>query len=307
MHPPIVRLTVSASDSTDDKRLQTALVEIAAQDPTLRVGAQQMGIAHSVEGTSASHLESICNRLRVEYHLAINVSPTEAVLVETIRKQAEAEGKYIRQTGGSGNYGHCKLRIEPGELGEGYEFINAIKGGKIPSDYIESIDQGIEAAMRQGVLAGFPVVDVRVTLYDGSYHDTDSNPIAFSFAASIAFKEAAKRASPVLLEPMMALEIEVPEELVGLARHEVYTHRGRIESNVAANGFSEIKAVVPLSEILASASGVFDEAPKEFAGYEPARDDRSPDENGSGVTANRPGGPRPRRRSEVAQPEPEDE
>jgi elongation factor G len=164
-------------------------------------------------------------------------------LLETVRKQAEAEGKYIRQTGGSGNYWHCKLRIEPGELGKGYEFINDIRVGKVPSEYIESIEQGIQAAMRQGVLGGFSIVDVKVTLYDGSYHETDSNPVAFTFAGSIAFKEAAKKASPVLLEPMMAIEVEVPEELVDLTRHEVYTHRGRIESNVAANGFNEIKAV----------------------------------------------------------------
>ena len=177
-------------------------------------------------------------------------------MLETIRKQAEAEGKYIRQTGGSGNYGHCKLRIEPDEPGKGYEFINDIKGGSIPSEYIESIDQGIQAAMRQGVLAGFPVVDVRVTLYDGSYHETDSNPMAFTFAGSIAFKEAAKNASPVLLEPVMAIEIDVPEELMAETRQEVYTHRGRIESNVTADGFSEIEAVVPLSELLASASGI---------------------------------------------------
>lgn len=303
-----MRMAVSAVDVADDQRLQSALAEIAGQrHPSVIINPYPQDRLYDLEGTAESELDLICDRLRDDYRIAINVAPPQAILIETIRKQAEAEGKYIRQIGGSGNYGHCKLRIEPGELGTGYEFINEIRGGSVPRDYIESIDQGIQAAMRQGVLAGFPVVDVRVTLYDGSYHETDSNPLAFTFAGSIAFKEAAKKASPVLLEPMMAIEIEVPEELVDLTRHEVYTHRGRIESNVATNGFSEIKAVVPLSELLASASGVFDEAPMEFAGYEPARDDRSPDENGSGVTANRPSGPRPRRRSEIALPEPEDE
>ena len=303
---PILRLLVSPLNGADNSRLQAALVEIAGQDTSVNVNAQPQEGHYSLEAMTESALDSVCDRLRDEYRLSIDVGPPAAILLETVRRQAEAEGKYIRQTGGSGNYGHCKLRIEPAEPGKGYQFINDTGAGSVPSEYIHSIDQGIQTAMRQGVLAGIPVVDVKVTLYDGSFHETDSNPMAFTFAGSIAFKEAAKRASPVLLEPMMAIEIEVPQELAPATRHEVYRHRGRIESNVTANGFSEIKAVVPLSELLVSSSGIA-VFPMEFAGYEALRDSGSSDENGSGVTANKPNGPRPNRRSEMARPGPEDD
>lgn len=302
---PILRLVVSAVDGADDTQLRAALSQIAGQNTSVNVNAQPQDGHYSLEGRAESDLDSICDRLRDEYHLAINVGPPTAILLETVRKQAEGEGKYIRQTGGSGNYGHCKLRIEPDVPGKGYEFINDAKVGSIPSEYVESIDKGIQAAMKQGVLGGFPVVDVKVTLYDGSYHETDSNPMAFNFAALIAFKEAAKKASPVLLEPVMAVEIEVPEELSAATRQEIYQHRGRIESHVTADGFSEIEALVPLSELLVSSSGISG-CPMEFAGYEAVRDSGFTDENGSGVTANKPNGPRPGRRSETARPDPED-
>jgi elongation factor G len=303
---PILRLVVSAVNASDDTQLQAALSQIAGQNISVNVNAQPQDGYYSLEGTTESDLDSICDRLRDEYHIAINVGPPTAILLETVRKQAEAEGKYIRQTGGSGNYGHCRIRIEPDEPGKGYEFINDIKGGSIPNEYIASIDQGIQAAMKQGVLAGFPVVDVRVTLYDGSYHETDSNPMAFTFAGSIAFKKAAKKASPVLLEPVMAIEIEVPEELAAAIRHDIDAHRGRIESNVTANGFSEIKAVVPLSELLVSATGIA-VCQMDFAGYEAVRDSGSEDENESGVTANKPNHPRLGSRSEMARWDPEED
>jgi elongation factor G len=303
---PILRLVVSPLNSADNTRLQAAVVEIAGQNTSVSVNAQSQEGHYSLEAMTESALDSICDRLRDEYHLLIDVSPPAVILLETVRKQAEAEGKYIRQTGGWGNYGHCKLRIEPAEPGKGYQFIDDISAGAVPSKYIDSIDQGIRAAMKQGVLAGFPVVDVKVMLYDGSYHETDSNPMAFTFAGSIAFKEAAKKASPVILEPMMSIEMEVPEELVAATRHEVNTHRGRIESSVTASGFSQIKAVVPLSELLVSSSGIA-VCPMEFAGYEAVRESGSSDENGSGVPANKPNGPRPRRRSEMARPAPEDD
>ena len=304
--PPILRLAVSAADPADDERLQRALVEIAGQVSEVSINPQPQDGLYRIEGRTESDLDSVCDRLRDEHHIAIDVGPPMAIFLETVRKQAEAEGKYIRQTGGSGNYGHCKLRIEPAEPGKGYQFIDDIGAGAVPSKYIDSIDQGIRAAMKQGVLAGFPVVDVKVMLYDGSYHETDSNPMAFTFAGSIAFKEAAKKASPVILEPMMSIEMEVPEELVAATRHEVNSHRGRIESSVTASGFSQIKAVVPLSELLVSSSGIA-VCPMEFAGYEAVRGSGSSDENGSGVPANKPNGPRPRRRSEMARPAPEDD
>jgi elongation factor G len=303
---PILRLVISAVNSADGPELQAALSRIAGQNSSVHINAQPQEGYYSLEGRTEADIDSICDRLRDEFQLPIHVGPPTAILLETVRKRAEAEGKYIRQTGGSGNYGHCKIRIEPDEPGKEYEFINDIKGGSIPNEYIESIDQGIQAAMRQGVLAGFPVVGVRVTLYDGSYHETDSNPMAFAFAGSIAFKEAAKKASPVLLEPVMAIEIEVPEELAAAIRHDINAHRGRIESNVTANGFSEIKAVVPLSELLVSATGIA-VCRMDFAGYEAVRDSGSEGENGSGVTANKPNGPRPGRRSETTRSDPEDD
>ena len=308
MLPPIVRLTVSASDSTDDERLQTALVEIDAQDTTLRVDAQQMGIAHSLEGTSASHLESICNRLRDEYHLAINVSPPEAVLVETIRKSGEAEGKFIRQVGGLGNYGHCKLHIEPSTSGEGYVFASAVSHDALPKEYLSSIERGVQSAMRLGVLSGRPLVDLKVTVVDASYHALDSNPMAFEFAGAVALKDAVRNAAPVLLEPMMLVEIEeLPQELAATIRDEVKMHRGRIDRELTVNGWSEFRAIVPLSELLLSSSHLLAEFPAEFAGYEPVADGGVSGENGTGVPANKPSRPPHGRRSETARPDQEDE
>ena len=308
MLPPIVRLTVSASDSTHDKRLQTALVEIAAQDPTLRVDAEQMGIAHSLEGSSASHLESICNRLRDEYHLAINVSPPEAVLVETICKSGEAEGKFIRQVGGLGNYGHCKLHIEPSKSGEGYVFASAVSHDALPEEYLSSIERGVQSAMRLGVLSGHHLVDLKVTVVDGSYHAEDSNPVAFEMAGTIALRDAVRNAAPILLEPMMLVEIEeVPQELAATIRDEVNSHRGRVDRELTVNGWSEFRAIVPLSELLLSSSRLLAEFKTEFAGYEPVSDGGVSGDNGTGVTANKPSRPPHRRRSEMVRPDQEDE
>lgn len=295
-------LTVRAGDSADDKPLQTALDEIVSRDPSISITQSEDG-PFTLKGTSESHLESICDHLRHECHLAIDVSPLRAILIEAIRKQAEGEGRYIRQSGGLGNYGHCKIRIEPNEPGKGYEFINDIKGSVIPKEYIKPIDQGIQDAMKLGILAGFPVVDVKVTLFEGSSHEVDSNEMAFKFAGSIAFKEAARKASPVLLEPMMAVEFEVPEELTAAIRSEILAHRGRIVRNLAGKGLSETKAIVPLSELLGSVSRGLAEFPMEFAGYEPVSDHGSSDDDVSGVTANKPNSPRPGRRSEMAQDE----
>lgn len=304
IHP--MYLTLSAVDVADDERLRTALAQIGGEWSGVSIKAEpESTYALSVDGWS--YLESICDRLRSEYHCAINVSPVKAVLLETIRMQTEAEGKYIRQTGGSGNYGHCKLRIEPNEPGKGYEFVNGIKGGKIPKEYIKPIDEGVQSALELGVLAGFPIVDVKVTLYDGSYHEADSNEMAFKFAGSIAFKEAARKAHPVLLEPVMAVEIEVPEELGAAILREVHGHRGRIERQRTVDGFSEIEAIVPLSELLDSASTGLAQFPMEFAGYEAVSDRGPSTDSGIGVTANKPNHPRPRRRSDAAPIEHEDD
>ena len=301
---PIERLTVSAADNADDEHLRTALAEIAGQDPTLTIDAEQRGILHTLEGSGTSHLGSICDCLRGEYHVAINVGPLEAVLLETIRKPAEAEGKYIRQIGGHGNYGHCWLHIEPSKPHEGYAFTSTVSADALPHDYLSSIDRGVQQTMHSGVLSGQHLVDLKVTVVDGSYHETDSNNFAFQIAGAIALKNAVQKAVPVILEPMMSVEIEVPQGLAAAIRNEIYTHRGRVESDLAADGLSEIQAIVPLAELLLSNSSTLAEFPTELTGYEPvSRGGRSTDE-GAGVTANKPNHPRQGRGSESAWPDP---
>ncbi len=202
------------------------------------------------------HLEIIVDRMMREYKVEANVGKPQVNYRETIRRNAEAEGKYIRQTGGSGNYGHAKIRVSPNEPGKGYEFSNDIKGGVIPKEYIKPIDQGIQEAMAGGVLAGYEMVDIKVSLYDGSYHDVDSNEMAFKIAGSMAFKEAARKAKPVLLEPVMAVEVTVPEEYMGTIIGDLNSRRGRIEGMEMVGGVQAIKATVPLSNMFGYATAM---------------------------------------------------
>jgi elongation factor G len=195
------------------------------------------------------HLEIIVDRMMREHKVEANVGKPQVAYRETIRKKAEAEGKYIRQTGGSGQYGHCKLRVEPNEPGKGYEFVNEIVGGSIPKEFIKPIDNGVKEALEGGVLAGYPMVDIKVSLYDGSYHDVDSNEMAFKIAGSMAFKEAARRASPVLLEPVMSVEVVVPEEFMGVIIGDLNSRRGRIEGMEHRAGSQVVKAIVPLANM----------------------------------------------------------
>jgi elongation factor G len=304
---PYLYLTVSAVDSGDDERLQKALVEIVTHDPLTSVVPQPMKGTHIVEGETESQLDAICDRLRDEYKLSINVGAPTVSLLETIRESGEAEGRYIRQVGGSGNYGHCKLRIEPQLSGEGYSFTSSVPGDVLPNEYVRAVDRGVRRAMRTGILRGFPLVDLKVTLIDGSYHAADSNPMAFEIAGSIAFEHAARKASPVLLEPVMLVEIDVPDAFTAMVEPDIFQLRGRIDRMVSENGRSEIKAIVPLAELLASGFSSLTEFTKEFAGYEAVSEDDASDENASGVTANKPNYPRTGRRSEMARPEPEGE
>ena len=184
-----------------------------------------------------------------EFKVEANVGKPQVAYRETIRKRVESEGKFVRQSGGRGQYGHVRLVVEPNEPGKGYEFINDIKGGVVPKEYIKPIDQGVQGALELGILAGYPIVDVKVHLYDGSYHEVDSNEMAFKFAGSIAFKEAARKASPVLLEPVMAVEVTVPEEFMGTIIGDINSRRGRIEGMEHAAGSQVIKAIVPLKEM----------------------------------------------------------
>jgi elongation factor G len=245
----VISVAIEPKTKADQEKMGIALSRLADEDPTFKVHTDEDSGQTIISGMGELHLEILVDRMRREHKVEANVGEPKVAFRETIRKKAEAEGKYIRQTGGSGNYGHCKLRIEPNAPGKGYEFINDIKGGAVPKEYIKPIDQGVRGALELGILAGFPMVDVKVTLIDGSYHEVDSNEMAFKFAGSIAFKEAARKASPVLLEPVMAVEVTVPEEFMGVIIGDINSRRGRIEAMEHAAGSQVIKAMVPLKEM----------------------------------------------------------
>jgi elongation factor G len=245
----VISVAIEPKTKADQEKMGIALSRLADEDPTFKVRTDEDSGQTIISGMGELHLEILVDRLKREHKVEANVGEPKVAFRETIRKHAEAEGKYIRQTGGSGNYGHCWLRVEPNEPGKGYEFINDIKGGVVPREYIKPIDQGIQGALELGILAGFPIVDVKVTLFDGSYHEVDSNEMAFKFAGSIAFKEAARKASPVLLEPVMAVEVTVPDEFMGVIIGDINSRRGRIEHVEHAAGSQVIKAIVPLKEM----------------------------------------------------------
>ncbi len=245
----VISVAIEPKTKADQEKMGVALSRLADEDPTFKVRTDEESGQTIISGMGELHLEILVDRMKREHKVEANVGEPKVAFRETIRKTAEAEGKYIRQTGGSGNYGHCKLRIEPNTPGAGYEFINAIKSGSVPKEYIKPIDQGVQGAIELGILAGYPLVDIKVTLFDGSYHEVDSNEMAFKFAGSIAFKEAARKASPVLLEPVMAVEVTVPEEHMGTIIGDINSRRGRIEGMEHAAGSQVIKAIVPLKEM----------------------------------------------------------
>jgi elongation factor G len=246
---PVISVAIEPKTKADQEKMGVALSRLAEEDPTFKVRTDEDSGQTIISGMGELHLEILVDRMKREHKVEANVGEPKVAFRETIRKTAEAEGKYIRQTGGSGNYGHCWLRIEPNEPGKGYEFINEIKGGVVPKEYIKPIDMGVRGAMEGGVLAGFPMVDVKVALFDGSYHEVDSNENAFKIAGSVAFKEAAHKAKPVLLEPVMAVEVTVPEEFMGVIIGDINSRRGRIEGMEHVSGSQVIKAMVPLKEM----------------------------------------------------------
>ncbi len=251
---PVIAVAVEPKTKADQEKMGMALAKLAQEDPTFRVHTDPDSGQTIISGMGELHLEIIVDRMMREYKVEANVGKPQVAYRETIRSNAEAEGKYIRQTGGSGNYGHAKIRVEPNEAGKGYEFVNDIKGGSIPKEYIKPIDQGIQDAMTRGILAGYEMVDIKVTLFDGSYHDVDSNEMAFKIAGSMAFKEAARKAKPVLLEPMMDVEVTVPEEYMGTIIGDLNSRRGRIEGMEMVGGSQAIKATVPLSTMFGYAT-----------------------------------------------------
>ena len=253
---PVIAVAVEPKTKSDQEKMGVALGKLAQEDPTFKVNTDPDSGQTIIAGMGELHLEILVDRMMREFNVQANVGKPQVAYRETIRKQAQAEGKYIRQTGGSGQYGHVRIRLEPNLPGKGYEFINDVVGGVIPKEFIKPVDQGIKEAMEGGVLAGYEMVDVKVTLYDGSYHDVDSNEMAFKIAGSMAFKEAARKASPVLLEPVMSVEVVVPEEYMGTIIGDLSSRRGRIEGIEHRAGSQVIKAMVPLAEMFGYATNM---------------------------------------------------
>jgi len=251
---PVIAVAVEPKTKADQEKMGLALAKLAQEDPTFKVHTDPDSGQTIISGMGELHLEIIIDRMMREFKVEANVGKPQVAYRETIRRKAEAEGKYIRQTGGRGQYGHAKIRIEPNEAGKGYEFANEITGGSIPKEYIKPVDQGIREAMEGGVLAGYEMVDIKVELYDGSYHEVDSNEMAFKIAGSMAFKEAARRASPVLLEPVMSVEVVAPEDYAGTIMGDLSSRRGRIEGMEHRAGSQVIKAIVPLAEMFGYAT-----------------------------------------------------
>jgi elongation factor G len=251
---PVISVAVEPKTKADQEKMGMALARLAQEDPTFKVHTDPDSGQTIISGMGELHLEIIVDRMMREYKVEANVGKPQVAYRETIRKHAEAEGKYIRQTGGRGQYGHAKIYLDPQPAGTGYEFVNDVTGGSVPKEFIKPIDQGIQEALEGGILAGYPMVDVKATLYDGSYHDVDSNEMAFKIAGSMAFKEAARKASPVLLEPVMAVEVVTPEDYAGVIMGDLSSRRGRIEGMEHRAGSQVIKAIVPLAEMFGYAT-----------------------------------------------------
>ena len=251
---PVISVAVEPKTKADQEKMGLALSKLAQEDPTFKVHTDPDSGQTIISGMGELHLEIIVDRMMREYKVEASVGKPQVAYRETIRKHSEAEGKYIRQTGGKGQYGHAKIYLDPQPAGMGYEFVNDITGGSIPKEFIKPIDQGIKEALEGGILAGYPMVDVKATLYDGSYHDVDSNEMAFKIAGSMAFKEAARKASPVLLEPVMAVEVVTPEDYAGAIMGDLSSRRGRIEGMEHRAGSQVIKAIVPLAEMFGYAT-----------------------------------------------------
>ena len=246
---PVISVAVEPKTKSDQEKMGIALNKLAQEDPSFRVHTDEESGQTIISGMGELHLEILVDRMRREFKVEANVGAPQVAYRETIRKSIEQEGKFVRQTGGRGQYGHVWLRLEPQEPGAGYEFVNGIVGGVVPREYIPAVDKGIQEQMKNGVLAGFPVVDVKVTLFDGSYHDVDSNEMAFKIAGSMGFKEGALKAGAVLLEPIMKVEVETPEDYMGDVMGDLNRRRGIIQGMEDNAGVKVLRAEVPLAEM----------------------------------------------------------
>ena len=254
---PVIHVAVEPKTKADQEKMGLALGRLAAEDPSFRVRTDEESGQTIISGMGELHLDIIVDRMRREFNVEASVGAPQVAYRECIKKAVEQEGKFVKQSGGRGQFGHVWLKIEPNEAGKGYEFVDAIKGGVVPREYIPAVDKGLQDAVTSGVLAGFPVVDVKFTLFDGSYHDVDSNENAFRMAASMAFKEGMKKASPTLLEPMMAVVVETPEDYMGNVMGDLSSRRGIVQGmEDLPGGTKEVRAEVPLSEMFGYATSL---------------------------------------------------
>jgi elongation factor G len=246
---PVISIAIEPKTKADQDKMGIALQKLSEEDPSFRVKTDEETLQTIISGMGELHLDIIVDRMKREFGVEATVGKPQVAYRETIRGEAEAEGKYIRQTGGRGQYGHCWLRVKPNEKGKGYEFVDEIKGGVVPREFIQPINKGVQEATTRGVLAGFPMVDVHVTLYDGSYHDVDSSEAAFKIAGSMAFQEACRKAGLVLLEPMMKVEVITPEQFMGDVIGDLNSKRGQVNEMTERSGMKVIDALVPLAEM----------------------------------------------------------
>ena len=246
---PVISVAVEPSTKNDQEKMGTALQKLAEEDPTFRVRTDEESGQTIISGMGELHLQIIIDRMKREFHVECQVGEPQVAYRETIRNTVEAQGKFVRQSGGHGQYGDCWLRLEPQEAGKGYEFCNEVVGGAIPKEFIKPVEDGVKQAMESGVVAGYPVVDVKVTVFDGSFHEVDSSEAAFKVAGSMAFKNAAEKANPVLLEPYVKVEVTVPEDYMGDVIGDLNSRRGRIDGMEPHNGVQVIHGFVPLSEM----------------------------------------------------------
>jgi elongation factor G len=251
---PVISLAIEPKTKADQEKLGMGMQKLMAEDPTFRVKTDEQTGQVVIAGMGELHLEIIVDRLKREFGVEASVGKPQVAYKETLTKSAEGHGLFKRQTGGRGQYGNCKIRLFPKDPGTGYEFVNEIVGGAIPKEFIKPIDQGIQEALTRGILAGYPIDDVRIELYDGDYHDVDSSEMAFKIAGSLAFQDAAKKAAPVLMEPVMRVEVVVPKDNMGDVMGDLSSRRGRIQSQEDRGGTQIINARVPLSEMFGYAT-----------------------------------------------------
>jgi elongation factor G len=251
---PVIQIAIEPKTKADQDKLSDALSKLSDEDPTFKVKVDEETGQTLISGMGELHLEIIVDRMKREFKVEANVGKPQVAYRETITSTVQAEGKFVKQSGGRGKYGHVWIEVSPNEPGKGFEFINAIVGGTVPKEYIPAVSQGIQDAMKNGVIAGYPIVDVKAKLYDGSYHDVDSDEISFRVAGSMAFQNAARKANPVLLEPIMAVEVITPEEYLGDVMGDLNSRRGKIEGFSARKDAQVIKSYVPLSEMFGYAT-----------------------------------------------------